>query len=42
MDCPICGEPDMMFLEGIEYEDGYVEPDAFECPDCGHMEVLER
>lgn len=43
MDCPACDEPDMMYYPGDEYEeDGevYTEPDAYECPVCGHMEVL--
>ncbi|QDH48021.1 hypothetical protein SEA_ROMAN_14 [Microbacterium phage Roman] len=43
MDCPVCGEPDMIFYEGdYWYEDGIreQEPDAYSCPECGHMEVL--
>lgn len=43
MDCPQCGEEDMIFYPGEEWvEDGSVvqEPDAYECPDCGHMEVI--
>lgn len=42
MDCPVCGEPDMIFWEGEEdpEPDGYDEPDMYECPECGHTEVL--
>lgn len=43
MDCPSCGEPDMIFHPGEAWEeDGevYCEPDAYECPECGHMEVM--
>lgn len=43
MDCPECSEPDMIFYEGETYQaDGEVvtEPDAYGCPECGHMEVL--
>lgn len=42
MDCTQCGEPNMMFVAGEWYYDGdYQEPDAYECPECGHMEVLD-
>lgn len=41
MDCQECGETDMIFLPGEFYpEDDYQEPDAYECPECGHFEVL--
>lgn len=43
MDCPQCGEPDMISYPGEEWEeDGevYAEPDAYGCPECGHMEVI--
>lgn len=42
MDCPSCGEPEMLFYEGdewVEEDDLVKEPDAYECPECGHMEV---
>lgn len=41
MDCPDCGEPEMLFYEGDEwYEDGIreSEPDAYSCPECGYTE----
>lgn len=43
MDCPQCGADDMVLYPGETYEeDGevYTEPDAYECPDCGHFEVV--
>lgn len=41
MDCPNCGEPDMLYYPGEwDEESDYQEPDAYECPDCGNMEVL--
>ena len=43
MDCPICETPDILFYPGEDFEeDGevYHEPDAYGCPECGHMEVL--
>lgn len=47
MDCPECGAPEMIFYPGEEYEEGdeegseiYQEPDAYECVDCGHFEVV--
>lgn len=48
MDCPQCGEPDMIFFGGERYENCgddqcdciEKEPDAYMCPECGHMEVL--
>lgn len=42
-DCPVCGAPDMVFWPGAFYEnDGCQEPDAWECPDCGNLEVMDR
>lgn len=43
MDCPECGEPDMLFYRGDDYEENgsvYTEPDTFECTECGHAEVM--
>lgn len=41
MDCPECGEPEMIFYPGERYpEDDYQEPDAYECTECGYMEVI--
>lgn len=43
MDCPRCGAKDMLFFKGEIYpEDGYVEPDLYQCPDCGHDVVMPR
>ncbi|UVG34070.1 hypothetical protein SEA_DEJAVU_15 [Microbacterium Phage DejaVu] len=40
MDCPVCGEPDMIFYAGQWYEDdNYREPDMYECTECGHAEL---
>lgn len=43
MTCDACGEPDMIFYPGEEFEeDGstYWEPDAYGCPECGYMVVV--
>lgn len=40
MDCPSCGEPDMIFYPGgTDPDDDYPEPDVYGCPDCGYEEV---
>ena len=41
MDCPQCGEEDMIFYAGEHVDESdYHEPDAYGCPECGHMEVV--
>lgn len=40
-ECPICGEPDLILYRGEWFEeDGYQEPDACVCAECGYTEVL--
>lgn len=34
MDCPNCGEPEM-----LHYAGGDGEPDVLNCPECGHEEL---
>lgn len=43
MDCPNCGEPDMIFYRGEPADDEYfVEPDMWSCPECGCELVTDR
>jgi predicted RNA-binding Zn-ribbon protein involved in translation (DUF1610 family) len=42
MNCPNCGAEDMIFSAGETYEDGYVEPDMYSCPDCGYDVIVAK
>lgn len=43
MECPTCGEPDMIFYRGEPADDEYpAEPDMWSCPECGCELVTDR